>query len=354
MIQFPKWRDVIVALFQTEEAKSSGLTASGLKSYIKQFSILGAKYGFPLDEPSLLAVSFEASSGRSFALSEINERTVLPHFDNLKFDPNRFIIQGNTAFMNYEYVDPRVTETLNLNHVSDFTLTKICGLDDDFELFHPEDVLHKIRLGLAVLLTVSVEGVVVHPLNDYYHITFRMGYEKTARFFTIHRRCFLSDEPDNNPGARHFDVWRAEPGHDDFEHVKAQLVINDRNLGRVLKALFFITNAQLLNLTPKDVFMCNFFSNYDSKRASEQINESLKAKIFSSSDFYSGPILSNIKSEIHKKLQSAIFMNTKGVHYQESVSKRSFSWKCHQLGLVPLPSLLEQTILENINFLKTP
>jgi hypothetical protein len=224
-------------------------------------------------------------------------------------------------------------------------------MDDMYELYHPEDVIHIIRLGLCALLTISVKGVDVNPFEDSYRVNFRMGFKTPSRFKTVHRVCKLSNKGKDEIGTRHFDVWTIESGHDEFNHVDATMnIVNNQNLRDSIKVLFYITNCILLDITPRDAILANYLNKYGYKNFREKLNEASLSFGASPEDPFDSETASNVKSNLLKKINARIVENTKMREFKAAIQKRSLHFKCGQLGILNMPELLETCIWRRSEF----
>lgn len=342
---FPNWCEVFEALYISPTFKKAGLDIHSLSHFNNQIKTLQKKYIFPLNEPDMLVQSFESSSERKMSLSDLTEQRVIEQYDNEIIGSNQFTLIGDAQAMEFVRVNPKITSLLNLPSVEEFSLARICGMDDTYELYHPEDVIHIIRLGFAALLTASVKGMKFDPFLDYYKVDFRMGYQSPERFFTVERNCKLSNKSKNETGTRHFDVWTIEPGHDEFFAVNATIKMHgNKDLALAAKALFFITNCMLLDLTPRDALLAYYLNNFGYKYFRDKMNA--ECNRFTTYDIgpFDSETASNMKSNLLKKINSRIVVNTKTQKFKASVQQKSLHFKCGQLGILNMPSLLNECI----------
>ncbi|MGB6037631.1 MAG: hypothetical protein WBG42_15255, partial [Cryomorphaceae bacterium] len=314
---FPNWTDVLNGLFNTDTFQAAGLDRKSLDHFSEQLKSLEKKYVFPLSEPDMTVQSLESSSHRKLSLSELSEKDVLKQYDKQITESNQFTLIGDAQTMNFVRVNPKVIKLLDIPAEDEFSLARICGLDDRYELYHPEDVIHIIRLGLVALLTASIKGMEFNPFSDYYEVEFRIGYESPDRFKTVKRNCKLSNKAKDEIGTRHFDVWTIESGHDEFVCVNATFnILNNETLRACAKVLFYITNCIVLDITPRDAIFANYLNKYGYKYAREKLNESCRSFTALSSDPFDSKTASNIKSNLIKKIDTRIVENTKTPNFK--------------------------------------
>lgn len=348
-LQFPCWHEVIDHLFKTETFKDAGLNAESHVHFIEQINTLNKKYAFPVSEPDLMVMSFEASSQSKLGLTHLTEKEVIKQYQEQFAEQNQFTIVGDAQSMDFVYTDPKVVDLLNLPASEAFTLPGICGMDDRYELYHPEDVIHTIRHGLAILLTISVKGIVLNPFTDYYQIEFRMGFEESERFKTINRICKLSNKRTTENGTRHVDLWTVYQGHHSFRHVQTKLVMLDRpDFNLAISALYYITNCILLDITPRDALFANYLDKYGYKYFRQELNKVCQAYPHLDHAQYTSAAGSNIKSNLLKKIDARIVENTKKQAYKAAIQKRSLHFKCGQLGILGMGDLVEDNIWKRV------
>ncbi len=346
--KFPDWNETIIHLFKSEIFKSAGLNSESMTHYLNQLKTLKTKYKFPINQPDMMVQSFEMSSQRNMNFSDLAEEEFLNDYKSLKTNSNQFTLVGDAQSMDFIKIDSRVKDILNLPDIKEFNLSRICGLDNTFELYHPEDVIHTIRLGLCTLLTASVKGIVIDPFLDYYQIEFRMGFKDEDRCYSINRICKLSNLSENK-GTRHADVWTVEKGHSDFEHVKAKLEIKSNPyLKEISKALLFVSNAILLDLKPRDVVVANLLDKYDRSLFQKSLNEQFCESVEEVNLGFTSSECSDIRSNLIKKVDSRIFQNTMEYEKKSLILNRSLNFKCGQLGILQLPSLVEMSIFHEV------
>lgn len=345
MLHFPSWHEVIDSLFKSDTFKAAGLNSESHVHFIDQINTLTKKYAFPVSEPDLMVMSFEASAQSKVGLTSLTEQEVIKQYQEQFAEKNQFNIVGDAQSMEFDYTDPKVVDLLDLPACKEFTLSRICGMDDTHELFHPEDVTHTIRQGLAILLTISVKGMFLNPFTDYYQIEFRMGFETPGRYKTINRICKLSNKRSTENGTRHVDLWTVYQGHHSFRHVQTKLVmLNRADLNLAINALYYITNCILLDITPRDALFANYLDRYGFKYYRQEINKECLQNQHLSHSQYTSAEGSNIKSNLLKKIDSRIVENTRKPTYKASIQKRSLHFKCGQLGILGMSNLVEKHI----------
>lgn len=347
--RFPSWNEVIHQLFSSKEFKGCGLDQDCLNHYLEQRGKLEDKFVFPLNEPDLITQAFEYSGKRQVALSPISEEEILKKYAEIILESNKFTVIGRSNTMEFQQVSENVVDVLNIDSIQDFSLHRICGLDDGFELYHPEDVLHTIRFGLVAFMVGSIQGIHINPFQDYFEITFRMGFSNQEREMTIHRRCFISNLDKEEQGTRHLDIWRVEKGHDDFSNVSSKVVLSNNKMNEILKNLYFITNCLLLRIEPRDVVLAKLICAYDLKQFPVKLNERCTADFGRQENFFSSAVCHNMKGKLVKKITNRIVENTKGVEYKKTIQNKSFNYQCAQLGVLNLPSLLESCIWKEVD-----
>jgi hypothetical protein len=351
ILKFPNWIDVLDGLFNSETFRSAGFDRDSLRHFNEQVSNLRKKYIFPLKEPDMMVQSLESSSQRKLSLSTLSEKDVLDQYDKQIIERNQFTLIGDAHTMSFVRVNSKVIELLDLPSSEDFQLTRICGLDDKYELYHPEDVIHIIRHGLVALLTVSVKGMITNPFTDYYKVVFRTGFESANRFKTIERTCKLSNKAKDETGTRHFDIWTIEPGHDDFVNVRASVeILSDERINVCAKAIFYLTNCILLDINPRDAILANYLNKYGYRYFREELNTNSNLYIPHLNDPIDSTAATNMKSNLIKKINSRIVMNTKTQKYKSSIQRRSLHFKCGQLGILNMPSFLEERIWKRVEY----
>jgi len=349
--KFPNWSEVLHKLFHTDTFNEAGLNHNSLSHLMHQLETLEKKYVFPISEPDMMVQSFESSSLRKLSLTDLSEEEILVQYDKEVADTNQFTVLGDAQTMQYLRVHSKVSGLLEVPSPDDLTLARICGMDDDYELYHPEDVIHTIRFGLVTLLVISTMGMEINPFSDNYEVEFRMGFNSPERFKTVKRNCKLSNKGKDEIGTRHFDVWTIEDGHSEFSNVKATINIrHNQSLRVACKVLFFVTNCILLDITPRDAILANCLNKYGYKYYREQLNELCNSYFRESQEQYDSESTSNMKSNLIKKINARIVENTKTQEFKASVQKRSLHFKCGQLGILQMPAFLEKCIWQGVEF----
>jgi len=349
LLHFPNWHEVVDSLFKSDTFKTAGLNSESHLHFINQINALTKIYAITISEPDLMAMAFEASAQSKLGLTSLTDREVIKQYQEQFAEKNQFNIVGDSQSMKFVYLDPKVADLLDLPASEEFTLPRICGLDETHELFHPEDVIHTIRHGLAILLTISIKGMVLNPFTDYYQIEFRMGFETPERYKTINRICRLSNKRSTENGTRHVDQWTVYQGHNSFRHVQTKLVVLNRSdFNLAISALFYITNCILLDITPRDALFANYLDRYGFKYYRQEINKKCLQNQHLTHSQYTSTEGSNIKSNLLKKIDSRIVENTRKPNYKAAIQKRSLHFKCGQLGILGMSHLIEKHIWERV------
>jgi hypothetical protein len=347
--RFPDWNQVLHHLFATKSFRSCGLDTESLSHYLQQRRVFESKYDFPVSGADLIAQSIELAAIKNLGLTSVSEEEMLQRYKELITPGNHFTLIGNPSQLEFLKVSENAKELLKLDSPYDINLPRICGLDDTFELYHPEDVQHIVRLGLSAIFITTIKGVVIHPFKDHYQVEFRMGYKDPERFVTATRSCHLSNAEGEQGNTRHMDVWKIDPGHNEFIHVRGKIETREPGPMRdVIQSLFYATNCFLLKLNPRDVVLANLICIFDTHDYPHELNKRCEEACGVGSGYFEAADCATMKRNLLRKVNSRVLNNTKGAEWKESVEKKSFNWKCGQLGILNLPPLLEETIWKEV------
>lgn len=356
--EFPDWSAVLHRLYSTDIFKTCGLDTESLSHYLKQRRVFKEKYRFPVSGPDLISQSFDLMAEKNYALSAVSEEEIIEKYNLLNATANQFTLLGNSNEVDFYKISENARDLLNLPSEKEINLHRISGLDEAFELYHPEDVMHIVRLGLSAIFLTTIKGVRIDPFQDYYQVRFRIGHTAPHRFFTISRTCRLSNQDHEKPGTRHLDVWQVERGHHLFEHVKAYIETKEPGpMQEVVQSLFYATNCYLLHLSPRDVILANLIHDYSENLYSEEFNRKLCETLGQEKEFYSKSQCHSLKSNLLKKVDKRVLFYTKEVPGSEAMDrqyfttaalKRNYIHKFGQLGILKVPPLLCKSIWEGV------
>ena len=341
---FPYWYQVIDALYETDLFKECNLDKDSKTHYKSQTKLFKETFVFPLVEPEKMVQNFDKRSKGKIGMSDTSEKEMFKKYSALNARGNQFTLIGDAHQMTFIEMSSNLKDVLNLPSNDEFDLFKLCGMDEKYELFHPQDVYHIIRLGEAIIQTAGVRGIEWIAFEDTYQIEFRMGYNDPSRFITITRQCQLSDPTAGSSGRRHIDIWKVLKGHDQFSHVKVTLIGGKNSaMMEVARNLFFATNCMLLDLTPRDVILAHLLSNHSIKHFFEKVNAKC-SELLGENTGYSRQACSDMKSKLMAKINNRIEKNTMGEAYKKEAKQWNFFRKCGQLGILNVPSQLEKSI----------
>ncbi len=348
--KFPDWNQVIYRLYNTGPFKACNMSEECRAHYMSQCKEFEEKYDFPVSGADLIAQSMQLASKKNLALTTVSEEEILEAYAALEKNRNHFTLIGHTTLPEFLKVSQNAKPLLGLSQPYDLNLPRICGIvDDDYDLYHPLDVHHAVRLGLSAIFISTLPGVIIRPFEDFYEISFKVGYKSPERKKTIRRICHLSNQKGGVTGARHLDLWRVDQGQDQNHHVQAKIETKESGpMREVIQSLFFATNCFLLHLSPRDVILANLIASYDTHEYPDKLNEKCSSALRKPGNYYSNASCATMGRNLNRKINSRIWNSTMGKEYKKIVQNKNLIWKYQQLGILNIPPILEQSVWDEL------
>lgn len=349
MLEYPSWEDVVYSLLETPQVRSLNISSKGRNHIFKSLAAIDSIRSLitPMEMITLTRAFFNVSD---IAPNKVTHQEVMDFENSHPIEKNEFQLLASPKSDTFQEVGARAKELLDLPAAEELNLPRICGFDTTYELFHPCDVNHIIRIGTAVLMSISVDGLLIHPFSDYYEVKFRIGWSDKQRKKRILRRCQLGQVNTEETESLHFDKWEVTAGHGNFEHVDYRLHAKNQESQDFLASLIFIYNAMMIKTKPRDAILSHFVLNR--QRYYDGYSEYLREAKGVPGDFtYEKQEYLTFKSELMKKLKDRVIrsaVTVDGYDTKSELESRNDDYYIRQLGLNKCPSLVRDLVAQNI------
>ncbi len=343
---FPNWTEYLEDLFSKENKnKYSFPEKVQLTDLLDKLNYLNENKSVIKTDPAKLSELLLSNGQMQFGFTEIQEERLIENLKNAQLGNDQFIVIGDSSAHDFIKVDERIKDVLGIEP-EEFNLARICGLDTTHELFHPEDIIHVLRITSFIIVVASLKGIQINPYKDYFRVRFRTGYSQESMKFTMERKIYLSSKNSNENRLIHFDVWTKTHYWNSFEGIIAVFESPESGKRNFISLLVYILNAMALGFSPKDLFLLSIINNHKSnKEQLEVLNKLFREKNGLTSELMSDVQFKHFKRYLTKKIDSAILMDLHPLSDRDNLTRSSLSFKATQLGLLKRPQCFEEILL---------
>jgi hypothetical protein len=252
--------------------------------------------------------------------------------------------------------DPRIKEILGLSP-EQFNLKALLGFDPSNPLFHPVDMPHSVRIGAIAYLALSIPGLEIRALEDYFRARYRIGVAASSieairnmGYVTIEKSAFMIRERQfNDPLPSHFLYKISVFTEDDFHGINPYFV-SDPNRSIYMNAFHYLFHAYLLGIGTKFLLLLDERSRLDRNKAiANSINEKLKQSNISGIELDEGQVADCFAKTIRPKVAEAINVWENRLEKLVISSDQEAVAYSRTLGLLPVPKKVLELIYQNID-----
>jgi len=361
-ISFPGW-DSICRSYISKYKEELNLSEGFYEHFIQQFNILKKNLFTPEGGiRKLHSREFQDNKKNVIVANEFQENELISSKLQDKLGSNQFLTLYNSRAFNFEWIDERVENVLNIPR-RNFSIEGIRGFDTKLNLYHPMDVLHFMRYGTLVYLVSSLKGIKMTAMKDFYSVVFRMGQnledlsdDVNQSTKIVERKCYpvklnyYGETADQNHSTLHLDVWSVTENVENHKYVKPNIeFVGNAKMTKFINTLFYIYNAKVLRFNPKDLAVLSFLDDFDQP---EETRTSMNRDVrkFSGRDVqFAAKAFTDFSYYLNKRLTKSLMLYSLGSENNSSYYNRlNRLGKAKSLGLLPLSAELKEIILSKV------
>jgi hypothetical protein len=254
------------------------------------------------------------------------------------------------------YTDPRIEDILGLKP-EQFNLKALLGFDPNNQLFHPSDMPHSIRLGAFAYLVLSIQGLEIRALEDYFRARYRIGVSASSNevirnmeYVTLEKSVFMIKQRQFNDSLPTQFLYKISVFTEDDFHGINPYYVSDPTRSVYMNAFHYLFHAYLLGIGTKFILLLDERSRIDRNKAiANSINEKLKQFTNSAIELDEGQIADCFAKTIRPKIAEAINVWENRLEKLVILSDQEAVTYARTLGLLPVPKKVLELIYQNID-----